>query len=295
MNRRDFLLNSASFAFGSLFGLNGFSKAFAFGEDNNKSFSHPRIALIIDDIGYSLSRARKFLGLGVPLTFSVLPRLTYSNDLAEEIRGQGQEVMLHQPMEPYNSDLNPGPGALYVGDGAGKITGIIEENISVLPFAVGVNNHMGSRFTSCQREIKETLRVIKKSNLFFVDSLTTSRSMAYKTARRLHMASAYRNIFLDNRPYPSYIFSQLHKLKRHARKYGYAIGIGHPYPETAAAIGKFLMGIKESGVSFVHVSNLVHSSGAEDKMGSTNSKIRILEYSNVPKAVNRVYRQTDAT
>jgi len=70
--------------------------------------------------------------------------------------------MLHQPMQPYNSSLDPGPGALYEGDNSSRIIEIIEENISEVPLTIGVNNHMGSRFTECQREIYETLRVIKK-------------------------------------------------------------------------------------------------------------------------------------
>ena len=259
MDRRNFLFKSASFLSGSLLGLNGFSKALAFGERKSKSFFQPRIALIIDDIGHSLSRARHFLDLEVPMTFSILPRLAYSSELAMEIRSQGQEIMLHQPMEPYNSDLNPGPGALYVGDRAEKINRTIEENISTLPYAVGVNNHMGSRFTASQKQINEALRVIKKRNLFFVDSVTTSHSIAYKSAIRLHMASTYRDIFLDNRPYESYIVSQLHKLKRHALRYGYAIGIGHPFPVTVEAIGRFLGNIKDTGISLVHVSQILYS------------------------------------
>ncbi len=253
---------------GSILGLNGFSKAFtpsealasseafAFGGHKDKSLFQPCIALIIDDIGFSFSRARQFLELRVPMTFSILPRLEKSHDLAHEIRSEGHEIMLHQPMEPYNSELDPGPGALYVGDRANRIVRIMEENISGVPFATGVNNHMGSRFTERPQEIKEVLRTIKNRGLFFVDSLTSSRSMAYKAARRLHMPTAYRNIFLDNRLDVSAILSQLHMLKRYALKYGHAIGIGHPFPETAKAIGRFLAYLEGSNISLVHVSRL---------------------------------------
>ncbi|MBW1765739.1 MAG: divergent polysaccharide deacetylase family protein [Deltaproteobacteria bacterium] len=167
--------------------------------------------------------------------------------------------MLHQPMEPYNSSLDPGPGALYVGYGTRRISRIVEENFSSVPFAIGVNNHMGSRLTSSRKEMNDVLRVIKKRSLFFVDSLTSSRSMAYRTAQRLHITSACRNIFLDNRPDESAILTQLHKLKRHALKYKCAIGIGHPFPETARAIGRFQRGLKDSSVSLVHVSRILHS------------------------------------
>jgi len=242
---------------GSLFGLNGFSQAY--GKSHLKKVFHPHIALIIDDIGCSVSRARQFLELGLPITYSILPRLSHSIDLACEIHRCGHEVMLHQPMEPYNSRLDPGPGALYVGDSAEKIAGVVEGNIEQVPFATGINNHMGSRFTSSEREMKETLRVVEKTGLFFVDSLTSSRSVAYKTARGFHMAAAARNIFLDNVHHEADILSQLLKLKRHALKYGRAIGIGHPFSETARAIGFFSGALKESGITLVHVSSVINT------------------------------------
>ena len=259
MDRRNFLFKSGSFLFGTLLGFNSFSNAFAFGESKTKASLQPRIALIIDDIGFSLSRAQKFLDLGIPITFSILPRLARSHDLALEIHDNGHEIMLHQPMEPYNPYLDPGPGALYVGYGSEKIVGIMEENISGIPFLVGVNNHMGSRLTECQREINETLEVIKKRRLFFVDSVTTSHSTAYKTAKRLNMFTAHRNIFLDNRLNEQAILFQLKRLKKIALKYGQAIGIGHPFPETARAIGRFARDLDDSGVSIVHASNVVHA------------------------------------
>jgi polysaccharide deacetylase 2 family uncharacterized protein YibQ len=257
MDRRAFLFRSASFLVGGLLGLDRFSKAYAFWELKDLSHFQPRMALIIDDIGRSRSSARRFLELGVPMTFAILPRLGKSHDLGIEIHAEGHEIMLHQPMEPYASDIDPGPGALYVGDGPKRILRIMEENISGLPFFTGVNNHMGSRFTACQREMTEVLEVIKEKDLFFIDSLTTSRSKAYKTARSLRITTACRNIFLDNHLQVPAILSQLRKLQRHALKYGYAIGIGHPFQETARAIGQFLKGPKDSRTSLVYISDLL--------------------------------------
>jgi polysaccharide deacetylase 2 family uncharacterized protein YibQ len=118
---------------------------------------------------------------------------------------------------------------------------------------------MGSRFTASSREISEALRVVKKKKLLFVDSLTSSRSKAYKTARNLHLAAGYRNIFLDNTPCASSIYRQLQRLKRYALKFGHGIGIGHPHPETARAIRRFAKDLEGSGISFVHVSRLIRS------------------------------------
>lgn len=259
IERRKFLVKSASFILGSLFGFNGFSRALACGTLGTGAFFRPRIALIIDDIGFSFSRARRFLDLGVPMTYAILPRLPHSRELAWRIHDQGQEVMLHQPMEPYDHRLDPGPGALFVGDGMGKIEKTMTENISETPFVTGVNNHMGSKFTSCRKEIRQTLEVVKERGLFFVDSLTSSRSMGYSTAKRLQVETACRNIFVDNQPHIPLILSQLRRLKRHALKYGRAIGIGHPLRETAEAVGLFAGDLSDSGISLAHVSDLVLS------------------------------------
>ena len=148
MDRRHFLIKGASFLVGTLFGFNGFSKVFACGTRGLRDGIQPRIALIIDDIGFSLGRARQFLDLNVPITYAVLPKVVHSQHLASEIHDCGHEIMLHQPMEPYDHEVDPGPGALYVGDKSEKIMRVMAENISAIPFATGVNNQMGSRFTS---------------------------------------------------------------------------------------------------------------------------------------------------
>lgn len=257
MKRRDFLLNSAYFLFGSLFGLNGLSKAHAAMTQNGGCYSSATIALIIDDIGFSCRRARDFLDLNVPLTFSILPRLNKSYELAFEIHERGHEIMLHQPMEPTDPNIDPGPGALYVGYEEDRITEIMAENIFSLPHITGVNNHMGSKFTESRSKIKEFLGIIKETGFFFIDSLTTSRSKAYQTAKRLQIGTARRNIFLDNRQKESSILYQLSHLKAIARKFGCAIGIGHPFPETAHAIGRFVEDLEGSDISLVHVSNLI--------------------------------------
>jgi polysaccharide deacetylase 2 family uncharacterized protein YibQ len=253
MDRRAFLLKSSTFLAGSILGLSSFSRAFAADKPSNP----PKLAIIIDDIGYSRPRLGKFLEIGAPITFAVLPKLAESRMLAEEIHDQGHEIILHQPMEPFNPNIDPGPGAVYVGDNPNKIVNVIGENISDIPYVTGINNHMGSKFTSCRKEMEEALFAVKLHGLFFIDSLTTSRSKAYETAKSLHMATACRNIFLDNRPHEPAILSQLDRLKSLAIRSGYAIGIGHPYPETASAIDSFLRGLNKEEISMVYISCLI--------------------------------------
>lgn len=257
INRRGFLQKSAVMTAGCLLGFNSFSKTLALEGSKNNQPGH-RIALIIDDIGYSVSRARRFLDLGVPVTFSILPRLADSVNLSLEIKKNGHEIMLHQPMEPYNHSLDPGPGALYAGDGEERIMRVIEENISEIPFASGINNHMGSKFTALPDKMYHALRIVKEKNMFFVDSLTSNHSKGFATARSLNMAAAHRNIFLDNIVEESAILYQLLKLAEIAHEHGSAVGIGHPFSETASAIKTFCSRIAGSGIALVHISEVIN-------------------------------------
>ncbi len=259
IERRRFLAKSLCLAFGALTGLPFLRALPAAASQGRSPLWYPQLALIIDDIGYSREHADRFLALQIPLTFSVLPRLPYSAELAAVIHSEGHEVMLHQPMEPYNRRIDPGPGALFVDDGPERIDRIMEENIEAFPFAIGVNNHMGSRFTEHRPGIYEALQIIKRNRLFFVDSLTTHRSQAFRVARQLHMPAAARNVFLDIHPSPAAIDQQLQRLVRHAERSGRAIGIGHPRHETAKAIAAFLPRLKRSPVSLVPVSRIIRS------------------------------------
>lgn len=268
--RRLFLVKGLTYLSGALLGLNFFSNAAAgerhifpapqTHEQEPPLFaSSPRIAFIIDDIGCSISRARAFLALKMPMTFSVLPQLKYSDVLAEEIHGQGHEVMLHQPMEPYGQNIDPGPGALYISYRDREIEEIVEKNLSQIPRATGVNNHMGSKFTSFPDKVAEALKIIKQRDLFFVDSLTSIHSQAYKMARRLNMRTAPRNVFLDSPPDVRAVRRKLRYLKRYALKHGAAIGIGHPYLSTLTALHDFKHNLNERwpSIELVSVSSLL--------------------------------------
>jgi len=214
----------------------------------------PRLAVIIDDIGYSRSLAKRFWDLQVPLTFAVLPRLEKSRDLAEEIHARGHEIMLHQPMEPHERDRDPGPGAVYVGFEEERIREVLEENLAVVPFASGVNNHMGSRFTERRREMEAVLDVVGRRSLYFVDSLTSAQSVAFQEAQNRRMPTACRNLFLDGWRNEDFILRQLFLLERHAYRCGWAVGIGHPYPETVQALARYLRAPHQPGRFFVHMS-----------------------------------------
>jgi len=216
-----------------------------------------RIAVIIDDIGFSRTRAHRFLPLDIPITFSILPHVNHTRELAESLHTAGHEIMLHQPMEPVDRRSNPGPGALYTAYPRQAIVAEIERNIDAVPHVTGVNNHMGSKFTADPAKMEQALGVVKSRSLFFVDSLTTPRSAGFATASRLGIAAVRRNIFLDNCLTTQSILLQLARLQRRALLTGKAIAIGHPHPETVAALRIFDRKLKKEGVQFVPISDLL--------------------------------------
>ena len=217
----------------------------------------PRIALIIDDIGFSLRRAELFLAAGIPITFSILPRLYWSAASARALHEYGHEIMLHQPMEPFNAQVDPGPGAIFVNDGPQRVHDVVAENIAALPHVVGVNNHMGSRYTQSPLKMDQALDAIRSSKLFFVDSLTTGRSTAFSRARQMGLGALRRDLFLDTQPDAASVLGQMNRLTTIAVKYGRAIGIGHPRPETLEGIQRFLDTPASRAVEFVHISRML--------------------------------------
>lgn len=215
------------------------------------------IAVIIDDIGFSRTRAYNFLDLEIPLSFSILPRVTHTRELAECLYAAGHEVMLHQPMEPVDKRSNPGPGALYTAYPRQAIVDVLVRNIDAVPHIIGVNNHMGSKYTADPAKMEQALEVVKSRTLFFVDSLTTPRSAGYATANRLGILALQRNIFIDNCLTIQSILLQLARLQRRALQTGRAVAIGHPFPETVAALQIFDRKMRKDGVHFVSISDLL--------------------------------------
>lgn len=192
----------------------------------------PQVAIIIDDMGYHGKVGRKLIALPLHLSFSFLPYAPFTRQQEAEAFTSGHTVMLHLPMQPQGRQWNPGPGALYLGQSDGLQEKILNMDLSWVPHAMGVNNHMGSLYTQNPQAMRSLLVDLGHKGLFFVDSVTTPKSAAYRLARKLGIKTGRRQIFLDNIQSKEKIRLQLDKLMSEAGREGRAIGIGHPYPET---------------------------------------------------------------
>ena len=219
----------------------------------------PRVAVIIDDIGFRPQFDQAFLEIDAPLTFSVLPFTPDGARFAERAHALGREVMLHMPMEPIDyPNKNPGRGALMTTDSAADVARGLAAAIDDVPFAEGVNNHMGSRFTQDRRLVRAMLAAVRDRGLFFVDSLTYGSSVAHAVAREMGVPCAVRNVFLDHDPQFRPILEKIGQLVSIAQKNGFAVGIGHPHVATLEVLKTYLPGLKGRGIDVVPVSELVY-------------------------------------
>lgn len=225
--------------------------------------AYPRVAIVIDDMGQDMRKLRELIALNAPITVAVLPNLSHSKDTAKEAHARGLEVLLHLPMEPKDlGDNNPGKGALLTAMTSEEIRKQMEDDLTTVPFASGVNNHMGSRFTEDERQMRSVLNVVKKKKMFFLDSRTSSNSVAGKVAGDLGVRNADRDVFLDNSRDITYIKGQITELVSIARKHGSAIAIGHPHPETIEAIKESLE-VLNGSVEIVRLSDIVNKKETE--------------------------------
>jgi polysaccharide deacetylase 2 family uncharacterized protein YibQ len=220
--------------------------------------TRPRVAIVIDDLGDSLEVAHTVLALRPPVTVAVMPMRAASGTVAAAAVERGSEVILHLPLEPEGRGaMAGGAGFLEVGMTPPRMEGQLTADLAAVPYIVGVNGHMGSRFTRDPAMMEALLAALRARGLFFVDSVTSGDSVAAATAARLGVPFARRSVFLDHDREPAAIARQLDRLLAVAERDGEAVAIGHPHAATIAALGRWLPAAERRGIAFVPVSALV--------------------------------------
>ena len=217
----------------------------------------PLVAIVIDDMGYRQNTGKALLALDLPLSFAFLPFTPFSEELQQEAQVRGCDILLHLPLEPMDPKANPGPGALSTAMDPEAMKARFHDDLQAVPKAIGVNNHMGSRFTANPQAMRTLLALVRTRNLFFLDSVTASDSVAYDLALAMGVKAERRTVFLDNDQNPDKIMAQLDLLIRLAGEHGQAVGIGHPYPATVEALRRYQSQLR-TRTKMVGVSRLVH-------------------------------------
>lgn len=215
------------------------------------------IAIIIDDMGYNRRSIEDAVAVGLPLTLAVIPYTPQARETAEIARRNNLEVILHLPLESINEN-NGMEGIVLTGMDEETILSIMDRDLAEVPYIKGVNNHMGSRATGNWPLMRIILERLKEKSLYFIDSMTTGDSIAYKMARSLDLPSARRDVFLDVELDRSYILNQLNSLFLYAIKNGTAVGIGHPSELTLSILKEHLpLLLKKYNARLVFASEIV--------------------------------------
>lgn len=223
-------------------------------------YTKPMIAVIIDDLGIDQPRTRTTIALPGPLTLSFIPYGYNLRDLVADAKTRRHEIMLHLPMEPRNPDIDPGPNALLVGLSEDERRRRLSWAMEQFDDYVGVNNHMGSKFTAWANGMRPVLERLKQDGMLFVDSITTQDTVGYRMARKIGVPNATRDVFLDHDMRPEAIAAALAKTERIAQKRGIAVAIGHPHDATVDELRRWIPSLAEKGIQLVPITTIVRVS-----------------------------------
>lgn len=218
----------------------------------------PRIAIIIDDLGYRLVDGRRAIELPGPVAYAVLPWTPRGRELAGLAHARGKEVLLHLPLEAVDRDGPAEPRSLKMDMSRDTFRAVFASAIASVPHAVGVSNHQGSLLTRHPGHMAWLMAEIRRrDDLFFIDSLTTRHSVALQLAAEEGVPAARRDVFLDHERSITAVEREFERLKETAREKGHAVAIGHPFPETLEVLERELKLLEEQGFELVPISELL--------------------------------------
>ncbi|HEV7921883.1 MAG TPA: divergent polysaccharide deacetylase family protein [Thermoanaerobaculia bacterium] len=216
-----------------------------------------QIVLILDDIGFAHQPLADAMQIDPNLNFAVLPNGAHAGEYARTLHARGFEVLCHLPMEPVGYPrMSPGENAVLTSMSDNEVARITRENVGAVPFAVGMNNHMGSRATADRRVMTSVLGALPKG-MYFIDSKTTGGSVAGSLAREMNIRTASRNVFLDDEQSEAAVRHQLAQLADEAESRGVAVGIGHPYPVTMKVLAEEIPKLRTRGFRLLRASAVV--------------------------------------
>jgi polysaccharide deacetylase 2 family uncharacterized protein YibQ len=219
---------------------------------------HPKVAIVMDDIGGEDKISQELLRWDLPITFAILPFTPFSKTLAGEAHRRGKEVILHVPMEPRGyPQIRPGEGVLLVEMDEARLLRQLSKDIEAVPYITGVSNHMGSRLMEDSEKMKIIFSELKRRGLFFLDSRTTPQTIGLQIAQSVGLKAMERSVFIDHSSTEEDIKRQLEQLIELSLSKGKAIGIGHPHPSTLKYIKEMIPKMKEKGIEVVPLSEVM--------------------------------------
>lgn len=218
----------------------------------------PRVAIIIDDMGYHLANGRRAIQLPGPVSFSFLPGAPRARVLAEQAHALGKDILLHLPLQAANDDTPPALSEIHLDMSRDRLGHTFNEALASVPHVIGVNSHRGSLLTRHPGHMQWLMEEIRdRDSLFFIDSYTHHESVALQIAVENNVEAIKRDVFLDPDPSREVVEREFERLKELARKRGSALAIGHPYPATLDVLERELPKLADEGFELVRVSELL--------------------------------------
>ncbi|HGA2317923.1 TPA: divergent polysaccharide deacetylase family protein [Pseudomonas putida] len=214
------------------------------------------LSIIIDDLGQSPERDSRTLALPGPVTLAIMPDTPHATDFARQAHKAGKTVILHMPMDPAT-----GPYAWHPGIPIEELARRLDAALAKVPYAAGINNHMGSRMTAQREPMAWLMGELQRRHLFFVDSRTSAATVAAAEAQAQGLAHVSRDVFLDDVRTTEAITGQLQQGIALARKQGSAVLIGHPYPQTLEVLARELPRLKDQGVTLIRLQQMIAERG----------------------------------
>jgi len=217
-----------------------------------------RVAIVIQGLGDEMEPVERLLDMEIPLTLAVLPYRRHSREAAARAFRRGREVLLHVPVEPRGYPMtNPGPGCLLVSMAREEIQLELAAQVASIPHCKGVGTHTGSFFMDRPEPVSSLVAFLKERGLFLLDSRGSPVSLAAEQARRYGVPFVQRTHVLDEQRGEAPVIRELCRLADFAARNGWALGIGHPYPETLDALPRAQAAFREKNVTLVPVSGLL--------------------------------------
>ncbi len=217
----------------------------------------PTVAIVVDDTGSSDEHLQEWLAIKSPITFSIMPYYGNTESDAQRLQAAGQQIMLHCPEENDPPNSYSGRGQLTVNMDQATVNETLDADVAQMPGAVGMNNHQGGRAGNDMELQRKVARWCRDRGLFLMDSMASTKPVAYKAAQEAGMAVRKNDVFIDHDNSPDYIRQAMRQLADLARKRGTAIGICHfGRPNTARTVGEMIKTLEAEGIRFDFVSNI---------------------------------------
>ena len=218
----------------------------------------PRVAIIIDDLGYHHANGKRAIELPGPVSYSFLPGAPRARSLAEQAHASGRDVLLHLPLQAAGGQGPGEPSEIHIDMSRERLGQVLGQALDSVPHAIGINSHRGSLLTRHPGHMQWLMEEISTyGNLFFIDSYTHHGSVALQVAEETGVPAMRRHVFLDPDPSPETVTREFERMKRLAQQRGRVIAIGHPYPSTLELLERELPRLADEGIELVPISDLV--------------------------------------